>query len=90
MAKSGLVAVAAPSVVEAGRAATADDAVSLAFHVGGRVIEISGKPTREVVFSPGDVTAKIDPNGTDRTGGMHAQYMIPARQRRGCKGMAAG
>jgi hypothetical protein len=33
------------------------------FHVGGRVVEISGKPIKEVVFSAGGVPAKIDPNG---------------------------
>ncbi len=34
------------------------------FHVGGRHIEIKGQPTKEVVFTPGGVPAKIDPNGT--------------------------
>src|SRR5262249_6311891 len=33
------------------------------FHVGGRVIEISGQPIKEVVFTPGGVPAKVDPNG---------------------------
>ena len=34
------------------------------FHVGGRLVEISGKPVKEVVFAPGGVPAKVDPNGT--------------------------
>src|SRR4029450_266378 len=28
------------------------------FHVGGRVVEISGKPVKEVTFTPGGVPAK--------------------------------
>ena len=85
MAKASLAAVAAAGVVGTERADAAEEVVSLAswgnFHVGGRLVEISGKPLREVVFSPGGVPAKIDPNGTYMTGGMYAQYMIPARQR---------
>ena len=85
MAKASLAAVAAASMAAPTRAAAAEDAVSLTswgnFHVGGRLVEISGKPMREVVFSPGGVPAKINPNGTYMTGGMFAQYMIPSRQR---------
>jgi hypothetical protein len=33
------------------------------FHVGGREFVVSGKPVREVVFTPGGVPAKVDPNG---------------------------
>ena len=33
------------------------------FHVGGRVIEITGQPIKEIVFTPGGVPAKVDPNG---------------------------
>src|SRR5262249_6808297 len=33
------------------------------FHVGGRVIEITGQPIKEIVFTPGGVPAKMDPNG---------------------------
>ena len=85
MATASLAAVAAAGVVGTERAGAAEDGMSLAswgnFHVGGQLVEISGKPTREVVFSPGGVPAKIDPNGTYMTGGMYAQYMIPSRQR---------
>ena len=77
MAKASFAAVAAAGVVGTERAVAAEDGMSLAswgnFHVGGRLVEISGKPTREVVFSPGGVPAKIDPNGTYMTGGMYAQ-----------------
>ncbi|HBY29948.1 MAG TPA: esterase, partial [Bradyrhizobium sp.] len=34
------------------------------FHVGGRLVEISGKPVKDVTFTPGGVPAKVDPNGT--------------------------
>ena len=33
------------------------------FHIGGRIIEISGQPTKEVVFTPGGVPAKIETKG---------------------------
>src|SRR3712207_8149609 len=51
------------------------------FHIGGRQVEISGKPVREVLFSPGGVPARVDPNGTYLMGAMYAQYMIPANPR---------
>src|ERR1700704_2809745 len=34
------------------------------FHIGGRLVEISGQPIREGMFTPGGVPAKVDPNGT--------------------------
>src|SRR5215472_11636162 len=33
------------------------------FHVGGRVIEITGQPIKEIVFTPGGVPAKMDRKG---------------------------
>ncbi|MCC6534666.1 MAG: esterase [Burkholderiales bacterium] len=51
------------------------------FHVGGRDVTISGKPIKEVVFSPGGVPAKVDPNGIYSVEQMYVQYFIPARQR---------
>jgi len=32
------------------------------FHVGGRLVEISGKPVKEVTFTPGGVPAKVFKN----------------------------
>jgi hypothetical protein len=43
------------------------------FHVGGRLVEISGQPVKEVVFTPGGVPAKVDPNGTYQTEQMYVQ-----------------
>jgi len=44
------------------------------FHVGGRVIDITGQPIKEVVFTPGGVPAKVDPNGKYQVEQMYVQY----------------
>ncbi len=66
-------------------AAPAQEPLSLArwgsFHVGGREVVVAGQPIREVLFTPGGVPARVDPNGTYLMGGMYAQYMVPAPQR---------
>ena len=51
------------------------------FHVGGRDVEISGKPVKEVVFTPGGVPATIDLNGTYAVEAMYVQYFLPANRR---------
>src|SRR3978361_1396288 len=51
------------------------------FHVGGRLVEISGKPVKEVVFTQGGVPAKIDPNGTYQVEQMYVQYFLPAHEK---------
>ena len=52
------------------------------FHIGGRQIEINGQPVKEVVFTPGGVPAKVDPNGTYQVEQMYAQYFL-AQNRKG-------
>ena len=47
------------------------------FHVGGREVTISGRPVKEVVFTPGGVPAKIDPNGVYMAEQMYVQYFVP-------------
>ncbi|WP_240654812.1 alpha/beta hydrolase family protein [Rhodovarius crocodyli] len=47
------------------------------FHVGGREVVVSGQPVREVLFTPGGVPARVDPNGTYLMGSMYAQYFVP-------------
>ena len=47
------------------------------FHIGGRLVEIAGKPIKEVVFSPGSAPAKIDPNGSYLVEQMYVQYFFP-------------
>jgi pimeloyl-ACP methyl ester carboxylesterase len=51
------------------------------FHVGGRVIEITGKPVKEVVFTPGGVPAKVDPNGKYQVEQMYVQYLLPQHKK---------
>ncbi len=73
--------VLAATAFAAAHAAWADEPIRLramgSFHVGGRVVEITGKPTREVVFTPGGVPAKIDPNGLYQVEQMYVQYFLP-------------
>jgi pimeloyl-ACP methyl ester carboxylesterase len=47
------------------------------FHIAGRLIEIAGQPIKEVVFTPGGVPAKMDPNGKYQVEQMYAQYFLP-------------
>jgi hypothetical protein len=51
------------------------------FHIGGREVTISGKPVKEVVFTPGGVPAKVDPNGVYQVEQMYVQYFIPQDKR---------
>ena len=51
------------------------------FHIGGREVTISGKPVKEVLFTPGGVPAKVDPNGVYLVEQMYVQYFIPANPR---------
>jgi hypothetical protein len=52
------------------------------FHVGGRLVEINGKPVREVLLNVGSVPARIDPNGLYQVEQMYVQYFLP-KERRG-------
>ncbi len=47
------------------------------FHIGGRIIEITGQPVKEVVFTPGGVPAKVDPNGKYQVEQMYVQFFLP-------------
>jgi pimeloyl-ACP methyl ester carboxylesterase len=62
-----------------------DDALVLremgSFHIGGRLIEITGQPVKEVVFTPGGVPAKMDPNGKYQVEQMYVQYYLPQNRR---------
>jgi len=51
------------------------------FHIGGREVTVSGKPVKEVVFTPGGVPAKVDLNGTYLVESMYVQYFLPAKPR---------
>jgi len=51
------------------------------FHIGGRVIEVSGQPIKEIVFTPGGVPAKMDPNGKYQVEQMYVQYFLPQNRK---------
>src|SRR5712671_3993454 len=51
------------------------------FHIGGRIIDISGQPIKEVVFTPGGVPAKMDPNGAYQVEQMYVQYFLPQNRK---------
>ena len=51
------------------------------FHVGGRVVEISGKPVKELILGAGGVPAKIDPNGLYQVEQMYVQYFLPQNRK---------
>lgn len=51
------------------------------FHVGGRLAEVSGQPSREVVLTPGGPPAKVDPNGLYAVEQMYAQWFRPRTER---------
>jgi pimeloyl-ACP methyl ester carboxylesterase len=51
------------------------------FHVGGRVVEVSGQQVREVRASANGVPAKVDPNGRYVVEQMYVQYFIPQNER---------
>ena len=51
------------------------------FHVGGRTVEISGKPVRELILGAGGVPAKIDPNGLYQVEAMYVQYFLPQNRK---------
>ena len=51
------------------------------FHLGGRIIEITGQPVKEVVFTPSGVPAKVDPNGRYQVEQMYVQYFLPQNRK---------
>jgi hypothetical protein len=76
-----LVLVLALSLAEGSALAQTKDPIVLrdmgSFHLGGRLIEITGQPIKEVVFTPGGVPAKMDPNGKYQIEQMYVQYFLP-------------
>ena len=69
-----------------GTCALADEPIALrgmgSFHVGGRTVEITGKPVREVVLGAGGTPARMDPNGLYQVEHMYVQYFL-AQNRKG-------
>jgi pimeloyl-ACP methyl ester carboxylesterase len=50
------------------------------FHIGGRVAEIKGEPTRDVALPRGQ-TQHVDPNGAYLVEQMYVQYFLPEKRR---------
>ena len=80
-----LVLGCAMSLVAGSSLAQATDPIQLrdmgSFHIGGRLIEITGQPIKEVVFTPGGVPAKMDPNGRYQVEQMYVQYFLPQNRK---------
>jgi pimeloyl-ACP methyl ester carboxylesterase len=51
------------------------------FHIGGRVVELNGKPVRDIVRVPGGPSSKLDPNGEYQVEQMYAQYFLPKNRK---------
>jgi hypothetical protein len=47
------------------------------FHIGGRLIEITGKPIKEVLTTQRGVPFRLDPNGSYQVEQMYVQYFLP-------------
>lgn len=79
------VAAAAALLLSSTLGAKAEEPLTLrgmgSFHVGGKLVEISGRPVKDVVFTPGGTPARVDPNGTYQTGQMYVQYFLPQNER---------
>ena len=50
------------------------------FHVGGRVVEVTGKAVRMIVRQPGGPLTKLDPNGQYMVEQMYVQYFLPKNE----------
>ncbi|MCY3671246.1 MAG: hypothetical protein OXH14_09215, partial [Alphaproteobacteria bacterium] len=49
------------------------------FHVGGRIVTVSGREKRTVAFTP-SLVLEYDPNGEFLVEQVYVQYFIPAEQ----------
>src|SRR3954453_23647089 len=55
------------------------------FHVGGRIVNVTGKPVRDVRFSGSGVPLKLDPKGSYVVEQMYVQYFVPKRGGGNCQ-----
>src|SRR4051812_40674228 len=85
MSHSATLALAFAALIGTIGATRADERIVLrgmgSFHVGGRLVALTGLPVKEVVFAPGGVPAKVDPNGVYQVEQMYAQYFLPQNRR---------
>jgi pimeloyl-ACP methyl ester carboxylesterase len=78
------LAASALAVILSTASASADDIVLRgmgSLHVGGRIVEIDGKPVREIVRMPGGPSSRLDPNGQYQVEQMYAQYFLPKNRK---------
>jgi len=78
------LATSALALVLATAPASAEDIILRgmgSFHVGGRTVEINGKPVRDIVRVPGGPSSKLDPNGQYQVEQMYAQYFLPKNRK---------
>jgi pimeloyl-ACP methyl ester carboxylesterase len=47
------------------------------FHIGGRIVEVSGKEVRMIQRQPGGPLTKLDPNGQYMVEQMYVQFFLP-------------
>ena len=52
------------------------------FHVGGRIVEVTGKEVRMIQRQPGGPITKLDPNGQYMVEQMYVQFFLP-KERKG-------
>jgi pimeloyl-ACP methyl ester carboxylesterase len=79
LATSALVLALTPAAAHADNIVLRDMG---SFHVGGRIVEVHGKPVRDIVRVPGGPSSKLDPNGGYQVEQMYVQYFLP-RERKG-------
>lgn len=65
--------------------ATAQEPLALrdmgSFHVGGRKVEVTGQPVKEIVRVAGGPTSKLDLNGAYHVEHMYAQYFLVQKRK---------
>src|SRR5260370_12102263 len=74
------LATSALALLLTSASASADDIVLRgmgSLHVGGRIVELHGKPVRDIVRVPGGPSSKLDRNGQYQVEQMDAQYFLP-------------
>jgi tripartite-type tricarboxylate transporter receptor subunit TctC len=74
------VAASALALLLTAATACADDIVLRgmgSLHVGGRIVEVHGKPIRDIVRVPGGPSSRLDPNGQYQVEQMYVQYFLP-------------
>ena len=81
----GLATIATAFVAGCAHHTSHNDHIGLktmgSFHIGGREVTLSGKPTKMVTMTQGGVPVKIDPNGVYQVEQMYVQYFVPAHEK---------